>query len=176
MEFRDSVRQSGITEGRVFAKAAGGGIDTRGLPVAIPRILLSRQSANFERDFVRPVPVTIVLELPGRRSPDDFRQKGGKLARGGRDSRRMGNHFGNYHPLRIVFFCRSRLLFVDVVFIIGLKPSARLRARVSPALKRCLESDFICARARPRFLPLRNAPEVTLEFIVTGAKTQRSCA
>lgn len=62
-------------------------------------------------------------------SPGDFRQKGGKLI--GRRFTTDGKPFrqlsspSNRYPLP------SRLLLVDIVFIIGLKPSTRLSPRLS---------------------------------------------
>lgn len=134
MKFRDSVRQSGITEGHVFAQTA----DCESIPVVCPL----QFHESFYRDKVRiskgisfgQFQLQSFSSSSGEDRPVISRQRRRKARRGrGKDSRRMGNHFGNYHPLRIVFFCHSRLLFADIVFIIGLKPSARLRARLSSA-------------------------------------------
>lgn len=123
---------------------------------------------RISRDFVRPVPVTMILELPGRSSPGDFRQKGGKLigryATDGKPFRQLSSP-EPFSPAIASTVRRHCLYHRFKAFrrpsprssLIGLKPS-RLKATLS-------------ALARPRFLPLRNISEVTLEFIVTGGKT-----
>ena len=82
---------------------------------------------RISRDFVWPVPVTIVLEL-SRKLPGDFRQKRGKLI-GGRFET-DGKPFRRSFPSNR-FLLPSRLRLFDIVFIIGLKPSAFLRACLS---------------------------------------------
>lgn len=145
----------------------GGPNRYRGLLVAISRILLSRQSANFERISFG--------QFQLQSFPSSPREE--KLARvisvrkeensSDEDSR----GFRQLSSPSSRFLLLSRLPLVDIVFIIGLKPSARLRARLSPnrRLKATLSARARAANAFFRFATcFRSYAGV---FIVTGGKT-----
>lgn len=157
----------------VFAEAARRWIDKPwSVLVAISRILLSRQSANFEGFSVRPVPVTIV---PGARpviSAPERRKTHRRKIRDGWDAISATI----VSPSNRVFFCHRRLLLVDIVFIIGLKPSARLRARLSARLEASSsKSDFIRALALA-FFRLANVFRSYAESLLSREVKRRTCA